>query len=148
MFEKSKIAKKARKIVVDTLKNDGWKVRNRASGESIYTTPSGRISTLSLQLYADGGFWRWHIDRMVVRIPGQLKMAEPCPPRGMSGDKELTVFEDELVETAEWLAHWMIAAEAGQELPVCPVALEKGDLGTSNDVWTEQASTAYDRLRR
>lgn len=128
MAEKINTAQNYSKIVITMLKDEGWNVRSATNGEFIYTTPEGRTSTLCLHQYENDGYWRWHIDHHSVRTRGKSKMVAPCPPKEMSGNSELTVFEDELPMIAAWLAHWMIAADRGSAFPECPVQLECGSI--------------------
>ncbi len=137
-------AMKAREIIVNALKSKGWNVRKASgAGNFIYTTPSGRESTLCLLQFENRGFWRWHIDRNSVRVWGRLRLVGPNPPEGKGNDNQLTVCVDELTVLAEWLAHWMIAADAGKELPICPVTLCNGHTWAGGYDWTVRADSEY-----
>lgn len=138
------IAKKTIKLVVDILKREGWKISSGTNGEYCYAAPDGRTSTICLHQYESPQFWRWHIDRLQVRIRGGSKMVAPTPPKGLCINSELTVYENELTEPfAQWLADWMIVANNKEELPACPVLLSSGKTYQGGYDWSVKAQAEY-----
>lgn len=137
--------KKSKEIITNILKNAGWKIRKAAgTGEYIYTTTTGRESTLCLLNFENSSsIWRWHIDRNSVRVWGRHKMVNPKAPSHLAGDNQITAYVDELPALAEWLANWMIAADANQNAPACPIILNTGQNYLGGYSWTTRASENY-----
>jgi hypothetical protein len=142
---KTNDATHAWKTLLASLLPLSWKVIPRAGGEAIYTTPSGRVGTLTLRPYDEQlGLWRWTVDYYSVRYPRTLRMAEPRRPEGRPCSNELTCHRSELAPLALWLPAWLKAYdEPSEPLPAAPVRLVGAKIWQGGYAWTGKGSRVY-----
>ena len=138
-------AKQAWKTLLAAVQAFGWKVTPRAGQEAIYTTPRGRVGTLTLKPYDEGlGVWRWTVDYLSVRYPRTLTMAVPQRPDGRPGSNELTCDRSELPRLGAWLAAWLQAYDdPAATLPAAHGRLEGAKVWPGGYAWTAKGARAY-----
>lgn len=146
MSNRSRMEKSALKLVANALKAEGWKVNKIFYDECSYTAPKDSTHMVTIRPYARyiRGLRLWRCEVSGYFVPST---------RGTKGQDfvnptRLTVFKDELMVCVDWLVQWIMALDAGKELPGCPVELETNSFPAGEDTWSIKAIAEYDRMNK